>query len=350
MIHLALTTTTLTMQADDEPAKKKLKRPANVVQAAWEIVDGPILERDDNLRAMYGVNPEATILNYLIVKHHAMPIEDKTTIISIEGPPRKPRQSQAGRKPRRRPGIRHMYRPKNEQLCSHCQAVNSIDEDPVRAELVCRECSVVVGKSDGQLDFDDQTHMETLYNNNSNNGTGQCYDNANHFRDILLQIQGLEPMKLPKPELMDEMREYMRTHCIKQTTLTPSGTYKILQAMGLTTLYKHKVKLTYMLSGIPPKTLDVGQVEKLCLEFQKIQGPMLRAMERRKRKNFPSCNYILFKFCEMFQWHDICNVCYLLKTNSKLDKLDEIWKEVCEDLKDEDYEFIPSPTFNTHHK
>lgn len=336
----------------------------------WPLIDGTITERDDNLRASYGIRPGVTIMNYLTVKHYAMPIEDARTILSIEGPPRPPRHSLAGRKPRRRPGLRRTY---VGQSCEFCKAVGSIEIDTVHAELICKECTLVNGKSDASFDFHDQEHMLTV---KTPTASGQCYDNANHFRDTLLQVQGLEPMKLDnvvehqtsnsakiskhkhkhthrkaKPaEMLERMRDYMKSHCIEPTSLTPSGTYHILKALKMPSLYKHKVKITYMLSGNSPTILTSDQIEKLCLDFQNIQMPIRKSMLVRGRKNIPSYMYILFKLCEMYKWYDICKVCYLLKTNCKLNKLDEIWKDVCEELKSKDFVFIPSPTFNSHHK
>lgn len=330
----------------------------NTPGAKWPMVDGPITECDNALRQAYGVRSGVSIMNYLSVKHSAMPVVDPMTILAIEGPPRQMRQSAAGRKPRRKPGLKRTY---NVQVCDHCKAIGTIEVDTVHAELICKECCVVIGKSDASFDYHDQEHMLTAKTPGS---SGQSYDNANHFRDTLLQVQGLEPMKLDnvdfekkkssskaKPaKMLERMREYMEINRIEPTTLTPSKTYHILKDLKLPSLYKHKVKITYMLSGNPPTIFSSDQITKLCEDFQKIQAPIRKSMLVRGRKNIPSYMYILFKLCEMYKWYDVCRVCYLLKTNCKLNKLDEIWKDVCEELKSEDFVFIPSPTFSTHHK
>jgi len=313
------------------------------------MISGTVFEVDQNLRESMGIVPGASIMRFIRVQHQPAPMDDPKTLEALQGPPPVPRKSKAGRKPRKRPGIIDTYeileaqkKRKLEHSCRFCHAVNSLVEDAQRAELTCTECSMVNDLVlDGQLDFQDREQMVKV------SKSAQCYENSHHFYDTVTYALGIEPFKLSPPTLLDDMRKYMREHLMDPAELTASKTYHILKQMGLDKLYKHKVKLTYLLSGNPPPTMSSEQIETLCQEFLLIMTPLQKIARVVGRKNMPSYSYILFKLCERHEWYEICNVCYLLKTNTKLDMLDSIWERVCLYY---DWKYIPSPTFNSHHK
>ena len=314
------------------------------------MIEGSVLETDTTLRESYGIAPDANITRFIKVRHTPAPINDPKTLEVLQGPPPEPRKSKAGRKPRKRPGIIQTFelqeaKKRQAQLnsCRFCQKQGTLVEDTDRGEITCTECSMV---NDGQsmdqgADFQDRDHLVKVTK------PTQCYENSGHFYDTVTYALGIEPFKPNPPTLLEDMREYMKQHLIDPTRLTASKTYHILKQMGLDKLYKHKVKITYMLSGKPPPQLTQEQIMIVCNEFLLIMAPLQQIARRVGRKNMPSYSYILFKLCELHEWHDICDVCYLLKTNTKLDMLDLIWERVCVY---NGWKYIPSPTFNPHHK
>jgi hypothetical protein len=315
-----------------------------------DMLEGTVFETDAALRDSIGIVPEANILRFITVKHQPAPINDPQTLEALQGPPPEPRKSKAGRKPRKRPGIIQTFelreakkRKVQMESCRFCHRQGTLVEDMERGEITCKECSMVNdGQSSNQnMDFDDRDHMVKVIK------PAQCYENSHHFYDIVTYSLGIEPFKINPPSLLDDMREYMKQHLIDPATLTASETYHILKRMGFDKLYKHKVKLTYMLSGKPPPQLTQEQIMTVCNEFLQIMTPLQEIAHRVGRKNMPSYSYILFKLCELHEWHAVCDVCYLLKTASKLDLLDSIWERVCLYC---GWKFISSPTFNPHHK
>lgn len=315
------------------------------------LAEGTVLEVDKDLRQRLGISPTSSILKYVRIKHRVTPITDKFTIERIEGPVRKPGLSNAGRKRKARPGIKREYeRMQKQSKCKDCSATCSIIHDQIRADLVCTECGSVQERTfggetgDGAADFAERAqHLITKRARTSN---ATCYENANHFRDILMQAQGIESMRPPEG-LLEKLHEYMRKNKIEPSTLTPADTFKILRETKLSRLYQHRVKITYWLSGKPPFTLTEEQSRLLCTNFQQIQQPWREAIAKSQRKNLMSYSYILFKLCEMHGITEMCDVCYLLKTNNKLRQLDAHWETICARL---NWPYRPSPPFNFHHK
>ena len=57
------------------------------------------------------------------------------------------------------------------------------------------------------------------------------------------------------------------------------------------------------------------------------------------RKNFLSYAYVLHKFCQLLEYDNLLSYFPLLKSREKLQQQDEIWKNICKELK---WEYIPS--------
>jgi hypothetical protein len=313
------------------------------------IAEGTVLDIDQDLRQKLGISPGSSILNFVKVRHQVAPVVDQHTIERIEGPERKRGLSNAGRKRKARPGIKRTFEMMQKRgQCKNCKEYATILHDEQHADLVCTNCGEVQERTfggihgDGETDFGDRETQ--VVKRRTSHAT--CYEESNHFRDIFMQAQGLENLKVPDG-LLELMKEYMQVNRIEQTTLKPSDTYRILRDIKRPNLYKHRVKLTYFLSGVPPFTLNQDQTKLVCQDFEEIREPWRLVKNTTLRKNLLSYSFLLFKICERHGFFELCEVCYLLKTNSKLHALDEIWKTFCEIL---GWTFIPSPTFNSHYK
>jgi len=317
-------------------------------------VKGAVLEVDKRYRDRHGIHPGASILHFVEVYHEAVPVEHQQTINAIEGETTKPRKSKAGRKQHRRPAIKRTYDQfRRIGICDQCETHEFMSFDSTRAENVCTQCGLVKNQVvDGQdhngysiVNFDQRQMSRRV-----RPSTVPCYEHKSHFRDILMQCLGEENMTTMPPNLMEDMRKHVHVHHIDMQTFTPGTCYRILHEMGLTHLYKHKVKLTYMLlEDKAPPTLSQAQINTLYKDFDRVKQlwDMIRNHPDHPRKNLLSYSYILFKLCEIHKWYEVCKVCYLLKTNAKLNNLDESWYKICAMC---DWPFIPSPPFSPHYK
>jgi hypothetical protein len=72
--------------------------------------------------------------------------------------------------------------------------------------------------------------------------------------------------------------------------------------------------------------------------FNQVQAPFERHCPA-DRKNFLSYSYVLYKFCELLSEDEYLPCFPLLKSKEKLYKQDQIWKNICSDLK---WEYIPT--------
>jgi hypothetical protein len=317
-------------------------------------VRGTVIEIDKRYKDRLGIHPDASILHFVDIYHDSIPVEDHQTITAIEGEQTKPRKSKAGRKQHRRPAIKRTYdHIKRIGVCDQCQTHEHILFDSNRAEIVCSMCGlvkeqVVDGKDQNGFSHTDFRHR--LFTKRARTATTPCYEHKSHFRDILMQCLAEENMTTMPPNLIEDMHEHIHIHNIDMKTFTPGTCYRILHEMGLTHLYKHKVKLTYMLlKDKKPPTLTQAQIKTLYADFDRVKElwDMIRNHPDHPRKNLLSYSYILFKLCEIHEWYDVCEVSYLLKTNSKLNNLDESWFKICTIA---NWPFIPSPSFNEHFK
>jgi hypothetical protein len=78
--------------------------------------------------------------------------------------------------------------------------------------------------------------------------------------------------------------------------------------------------------------------EKLRFMFKEIQFSFVNHCPK-KRSNFLSYSFVLYKFCELLELDDFLPCFPLLKSHEKLYMQDKIWKKICEDMR---WEFIPT--------
>jgi len=90
----------------------------------------------------------------------------------------------------------------------------------------------------------------------------------------------------------------------------------------------------------PPPCLSEIQVQKYTSCFQLIQGPFERR-PKDDRKNFLSYSYCMNKFSQLLGYDYLVKFFPLLRGPKKLQRHDNIWKFICDEV---DWEFIPSDT------
>ena len=72
--------------------------------------------------------------------------------------------------------------------------------------------------------------------------------------------------------------------------------------------------------------------------FKEIQGPWMKYCPS-DRSNFFSYPYIFYKFFQLLDKDEYLPYCRLLKSREKLQEHDEVWKQICCDLK---WQYIPT--------
>lgn len=165
-----------------------------------------------------------------------------------------------------------------------------------------------------------------------------AYKRMNHFNECIAQFQGKESTEVP-PEVFNKLiLEIKKERINNLAVLTPLKIRLYLKKLKLNKFYEHVPHILYRINGVQPPVLSKQLEEKLRLMFKDIQSPF-RNHKPKKRKNFLSYSYVLYKFLELLGFDEYKNYFPLLKDREKLYDTDKIWEGICGDL---GWQFIKS--------
>jgi len=105
---------------------------------------------------------------------------------------------------------------------------------------------------------------------------------------------------------------------------------QILRKLRFNKYYEHIPHIINKLNKLPPPTIDRETESELRKMFMMIQKPFKRHCPK-KRKNFLSYSYVLHKFCQLLRL-PVYKAFPLLKSRTKLQEHDAIWRGICKDL------------------
>lgn len=155
-----------------------------------------------------------------------------------------------------------------------------------------------------------------------------AYKRINHFKEWLSQVQAREHTKIPD-EIYDQILIELKKNRINNLiNITPEKLRKILRKLRLNKYYENIPQIICSLTNIKPFTISRDIEAKLCEMFMLIQAPF-REVAPKKRKNFLSYSFILNRFMDLLELHELKDNFKLLKSRSKLKEQDKIWKEIC---------------------
>ena len=165
-----------------------------------------------------------------------------------------------------------------------------------------------------------------------------AYKRLNHFNEWLNQIQGKETTDIPDEVFDRILLEIKKQKIDNIANLSNVAVKNILKKLRINKYYEHVPHIINRLNGIPMPHLSVELEDKLRSMFKQIQAPFLKHSPLL-RKNFLSYSYVLHKSIQLLG-HDEYLVNFpLLKSREKLQKQDQIWCKICEEL---NWEFIKS--------
>ena len=159
----------------------------------------------------------------------------------------------------------------------------------------------------------------------------------NHFNEWLNQIQGKESRIIP-PEVIDKVMGELFKRRVNNCDVTPQLVRDALKALRIPSAYEHVAKIAAHITGREAPKLS-NEVEEMCRLMFRATQPSFQRHCPSDRKNFLSYSYCLYKFLQLLGHDDILKTFSLLKSKEKLQKQDEIFKNICTDL---DWTFIPS--------
>lgn len=163
-----------------------------------------------------------------------------------------------------------------------------------------------------------------------------AYKKINHLNEWLAQFQAKETTEISQA-VLDQIRQELRKERITDMSkLKPSKLKEVIKKLKLNRCYDHVAHILNRLNGISAPVLSREIEEKLRFMFKEIQFSFVKHCPK-KRSNFLSYSFVLYKFCELLELDDYLPCFPLLKSREKLYMQDKIWQKICEDM---GWEFI----------
>ena len=163
-----------------------------------------------------------------------------------------------------------------------------------------------------------------------------AYKKINHLNEWLAQFQAKETTEIPTAVLEQIRAELRKEHITDMSKLKATKLKEVLKKLKLSRCYDHVPHILNRLNGISAPVLSREVEEKLRFMFKEIQFSFVKHCPK-KRSNFLSYSFVLYKFCELLELDEYLPCFPLLKSREKLYMQDKIWQLICNDL---GWEFI----------
>lgn len=158
-----------------------------------------------------------------------------------------------------------------------------------------------------------------------------AYKKINHFNEWLAQFQAKETTEIA-PAVLEQIRAELRKERITDMKkLKASKLKEVLKKLKLSRCYDHVAHILNRLNGVSAPVLSREVEEKLRFMFKEIQFSFVKHCPK-KRSNFLSYSYVLYKFCELLELDEYLPCFPLLKSREKLFMQDKIWQLICVDM------------------
>jgi hypothetical protein len=149
-------------------------------------------------------------------------------------------------------------------------------------------------------------------------------------------LQAKETTEIPASVFEKISAELLKERITDMSKLKISKLKEILKKLKLSRCYDHVAHILNRLNGISAPVLSREVEEKLRFMFKEIQSSFVKHCPK-KRSNFLSYSFVLYKFCELLELDEYLPCFPLLKSREKLYMQDKIWELICKDL---GWEFI----------
>lgn len=224
--------------------------------------------------------------------------------------------------------INEKYKEYRYDKCSICNINLNINEK--NGHLECNNCGLIIDIIIAS--------EKNSYNDPPKEINYFSYKRINHFNEWLAQFQGKENTDICDDVYFNIKNEIKKNINMDVKDITYNQVKEILKKLDYNKYYENIPYLINIISGKKTPRLTRGEEEILRSLFKEIQIPFMNNCPST-RKNFLSYSYVLHKFCQLLEYDNLLSYFPLLKSREKLQQQDEIWKNICKDLK---WEYIPS--------
>lgn len=147
------------------------------------------------------------------------------------------------------------------------------------------------------------------------------------------QFQARESTDIPSHVYDILWSEIKKNRITDMSKLNNAKMREFLKKHKLNKYYEHISYLLYkMCSNASPPTISKEDEERLCNAFKQIQGPFAASPNAKKRKNFLSYSFVLYKLSQLFELDSLTPYFSLLKSREKLQNQDKIWEDIVNQL------------------
>ena len=224
--------------------------------------------------------------------------------------------------------INEGFKDYNYSKCDICNINLNVNDK--NGYLECKKCGNVIDII--------ITSDKNSYNDPPKEINYFSYKRINHFNEWLAQFQGKENIDIPSEVYHNIKLEINKNINMDVKNITYNQIKEILKKLEYNKYYENIPYLINIISGRQTPKLSRSEEEILRCLFKEIQIPFMNNCPSN-RKNFLSYSYVLHKFCQLLEYDNYLVYFPLLKSREKLQQQDEIWKNICKDLK---WEYIPS--------
>ncbi len=213
-------------------------------------------------------------------------------------------------------------------VCDNCKVEMLLEQNT--GFLICIKCGF---QEEVLIDSD-----KPSYKDPPKEMTSFCYKRINHLNEFLAQFQAKETTEIPEEIYNEILVEIKKERIENMADITSDKLRSILRKIKRNVYYEHRAYIINQLNGLPPPIISPEVEEIIRSMFKEIQVPFDKYCPK-KRKNFLSYNYVMYKFFELLELDEYLHCFQLLKSRNKLHQQDQIWKNICKDVK---WQFIPS--------
>ena len=224
--------------------------------------------------------------------------------------------------------LNEKYKNYEYSKCEKCNINMKIND--ISGEMICENCGLT-------KEIIVMTEKNS-YNDPPKEANYFAYKRINHFNEWLAQFQAKESTDIPEEIYKQIYNELSKNINLDIKKINYIQIRNILKKLGHNKYYDHIPHLINIISGEKAPKLNPESEEILRSLFKEIQLPFVKYCPP-SRKNFLSYSYVLHKFCELLEYDHLLSFFPLLKSREKLQQQDQIWKNICEELK---WEYIPS--------
>lgn len=209
----------------------------------------------------------------------------------------------------------------NMQECSQCLCLDTILFDQRQDLLVCQYCG------------DTSIPRETVHYVRASRMlarprqySGNFFKREIHFRTWLHRLQGKESKRVPG-QIIDSVRSLLCRNGVSDIHYWVVK--NALKKLKQTRYYNNTIQIMSAIRGKPLFRLTLEQERRLVSLFLSIQTCFSAISDARV--NMLSYPYVIRKLCEKIGWRKIANSIPLLKSSSRIQVQDQLWKRICQE-------------------